>query len=308
APDAWNSDVDARWRRAHSASERGIAALGESVARPLWRENDASPFFLLVPFLAGLAFYDAKRGRDPLPIVLAAAIFAFWIVWHLATHRLTRFLVPIYPLVAALVGVYAARFLALSDDDDSRPTSENVAATSLALICAAFALCFCGLSIDLLAPGRLAPLKSLERDPARFPAVALYFNDNRESNDNDALKILLVGEAKAFAYRVPVAYSTCWNHSPLMKIIDGGVEFGADVRIVDPDAIKANFKATGIGRVVVDYVELARFRSPGNYGFSDPEIDEALFQAMERVGVLKRIALPAPYLTPETTVVYRVED
>ena len=44
---------------------------------------------------------------------------------------------------------------------------------------------------------------------------------------------------------------------------------------------------------MVDFSELSRFRSPGNYGFNNPEIDENLFTLLLKADVI------VPYKAPE---------
>ena len=363
ASQTWDSNVDARWRRAHSASTAGPAAFAESVARSAWRADLASPFSLLVP-VVGFAVLTAaatrlsrrrrsdvsrernSNDRDVLLLALIAVVaLLFWLGWYFATHRLTRFLVPVEPLSALLLGV-AATFAATgfrsfnATGSTAAPVSHQAvsASSGRAFFLAAFyatflfGLLYEGLVIDVRAPARVAPLRALERDPARFPQAALFFNDRPElfadatvstTSVSDASvvsvptrKLLLVGEAKAFVYRVPVAYSTCWNRSPLIPLLGDSVERGADGKIVairDADAIRRRFADAKIAFVLVDFAELARFRSPGNYGFRDAEIDENLFRLLTAANVLAPFELPpspaesdATSTASQTTQIFRV--
>ena len=356
ASQTWDADVDARWRRAHSASTFGPAAFAESVARSAWRADLASPFSPVLPaigllVLTGAATRLNKRRSDAkspnrnsngsrfLTLALIAAVaFLFWLGWHFATHRLTRFLVPVEPLSALLLGV-AATFAATgfrssaannspnsTVGSHSAPTGSASSGRGFFLVAfyatLLFGLLYEGLVIDVRAPARIAPLRALERDPARFPQASLFFNDRPElfadappfdatsSNATDlttsvsdatvrpSRKLLLIGEAKAFVYRVPVVYSTCWNRSPLIPLLGDSVERDADGKIVairDADAIRRRFDNAKIAFVLVDFAELARFRSPGNYGFRDAEIDENLFRLLIAANVL------APFELPQTS-------
>ena len=363
ASQTWDADVDARWRRAHAASSFGPAAFAESVARSAWRADLASPFSLIVPVVGFIALTFAatrlrrrrqtvvSRERDVLLLALIAGVaLLYWLGWHVATHRLTRFLVPVEPLSALLLGV-AATFAATGfrSFNATAPTAANVpnqagsASSGRAFFLTAFyatflfGLLYEGLVIDVRAPARVAPLRALERDPARFPQASLFFNDRPElfadapSSDaiastpsisdasdvaNPTRKLLLVGEAKAFVYRVPVVYSTCWNRSPLIPLLGDSVERGADGQIAairHADAIRRRFADAKIAFVLVDFAELARFRSPGNYGFRDAEIDENLFRLLTAANVLAPFELPTPpaendaaSTAPQTTRVFRV--
>lgn len=369
ASQTWDADVDVRWRRAHSASTFGPAAFAESVARSAWRADLASPFSPFLPaigllVLTGAATRLNKRRSDAkspncnpnasrfLTLALIAAVaLLFWLGWHFATHRLTRFLVPVEPLSALLLGVAATfaatgfRSSAASNSPNSTVGSHSVptgsASSGRGFFLVAFyttllfGLLYEGLVIDVRAPARIAPLRALERDPARFPQASLFFNDRPElfvdatsSNATDLTtsvsdatvrplrKLLLIGEAKAFVYRVPVVYSTCWNCSPLIPLLGDSVERGADAKIVairDADAIRRRFDDAKIAFVLVDFAELARFRSPGNYGFRDAEIDENLFRLLTAANVLEPFELQqtsdkndATSNAPPTTRIFRL--
>ena len=348
ASQTWDADVDERWRRAHSASTFGPAAFAESFARSAWRADLASPFSLWLPAIGLLVFAGAatqfnQRGSDSespkrnhndrrvLTFALIAAVaFLFWLAWHFATHRLTRFLVPVKPFSALLLGVAASfaatgfRSIASTNSTAATDSRQNGSAPSgrpfflVAFYTTfLFGLLYEGLVIDVRAPARIAPLRALERDPARFPQAAIFFNDRPElfadppSSDANAAstsvsdapfqpsrKLLLIGEAKAFVYRVPVVYSTCWNRSPLIPLLGDSVERDADGQIValrDADAIRRRFDDAKIAFVLVDFAELTRFRSPGNYGFRDAEIDENLFRLLADADVL------APFELPQTS-------
>ncbi len=67
-----------------------------------------------------------------------------------------------------------------------------------------------------------------------------------------------MGEARVFGYRVPVVYSTCFDASP------------GETWLANKDAAsqRAALNAAGITHVLVNWIEIERYRSPGNYGFS----------------------------------------
>lgn len=366
ASQTWDADVDARWRRAHSASTFGPAAFAESVARSAWRADLASPFSLWLPALAFLVFagaatrFNQRRNdaesskhnandRRVLTFALIAAVaLLFWLAWFFATHRLTRFLVPVEPLSALLLGVVASfaatgfrstASISSTAATDARRAPSASSGRSFFLVAFyttfLFGLLYEGLVIDVRAPARIAPLRALERDSARFPQASLFFNDRPElfadATSSDATdlgatgsdassqpsrKLLLIGEAKAFVYRVPVVYSTCWNRSPLIPLLGDSVERDVDGKIVairDADAIRRRFDDAGVAFVLVDFAELARFRSPGNYGFRDAEIDEELFRLLTDADVLAPFELPrtpaksdATSNAPQTTRIFRL--
>lgn len=290
----WNDSVDARWKKAHSSSDFGSKAIVESTARIFCREDFDSPFYIFVPLIGILSLMgvfvcrkDTELKTLSLKITLLFGIVVvFWIMWFFLTHRLTRFLLPLAPFSALMIGTG----IDVSLKSNSRILKYGVLGTAL------FSFLYSGLLIDVIGQGRLAPLRALEQDPDRFSAVALYFNEHPEllksdpATSNDDQKILLVGEAKACAYHARVLYSTCWNDSPLISMIEPGIERDSDgrvVRISDANAISNALHEAGVAFIVVDFGELARFRSEGNYGFNNPEIDQNLFMLLLTANILE---------------------
>ena len=296
----WNNDINVRWKNAHSSSSFGIKAMGTALSVSLWKDGFSSPFFLFYGVLGVVAlgvvlrssFSKNKLGTEKLLICVWVLVLLFWGCWFFTTHRLARFLLPVLPLVATFVGSLIAAGLTFP----SRVVKATVFVATLTC------LLYSGLMIDMLGQGRMAPLRALERDPFRFTKESIYFNEHPElfetsvSSDTSLKKLLLIGEAKAFMYRVPILYSTCWNDSPLIPLLDGFVkknDKGQIVDVTDPHKLCANLRKAGIEFILVDFSELSRFRSPGNYGFNNPEIDENLFTLLLKADVI------VPYKAPE---------
>ena len=230
----------------------------------------------------------------------------FGIAWFLLTHRLTRFLLPVAPLAAVLLGVGVSMIL----KTQSLVLKLCVLATTL------LSLFYSGILIDILGQGRLAPLRSLENDPSRYPAVALYFNNHPEllsstnSGESEKRKLLLVGDAKACAYRVDVLYSTCWNNSPLIRMISKGVIRDANGKITEvtnPSNIKTALNEAKVAYISVDFNELARFRGKGNYGFNNPEISPELFFMLIQAGIIE-LFTPEGLDEDSGTQIFKVVD
>ena len=73
------------------------------------------------------------------------------------------------------------------------------------------------------------------------------------------LKILLIGEARAFEFLARVEYSTCFDINPGEVYLRG--RSGAEQRTI--------LRQRGITHILVLWAEIHRYRSPKNYGFSD---------------------------------------
>ena len=285
----WNDSINARWERAHSSENFDAKALRGALRDSLWGDRSASPFFALTGVFVLALFFafplkDARSRffaiRDLRFLALCSIIIiGYWIGWFCLTHRITRFLLPIAPFSCLLAGRFISRGFEV----------RSIGAKVILFVSLLTALLYSGLLIDQYGPGRMASLRSLERDPYRFTEASIYFNDRPELFPNNE-RLLLVGEAKAFMYRVPILYSTCWNDSPLVSIFDGAVErdlSGQVVKITDPDKILAAFHKMNVRYVLVDFAELTRFRSEGNYGFNNPEITGELFALLANSDVLE---------------------
>ena len=310
----WNNSINERWNKAHSPKGFNGTALAEATARVFWQDDFGSPFYIFVPIvgtLAFLLFFHPKTNlewseRNKRFFLLFVLIVLFGVAWFLLTHRLTRFLLPVAPLAAIFLGIG----ISMIHKTQSSILKLCVLATTL------LSLFYSGILIDILGQGRLAPLRALENDPARYPAVALYFNNHPEllstatSGEPERKKLLLVGDAKACAYRVDVLYSTCWNDSPLIGLINKGVIRDGNGKITgvsNASKIKAALNEAEIAYISVDFNELARFRSEGNYGYNNPEIDADLFFMLIQADVIEPFT-PKELDEVNGTQVFKVVD
>jgi hypothetical protein len=194
----------------------------------------------------------------------------YWILfvlacWWFLTHRIDRFWIPIFPVLSLIAAVGATRL------------DKRILVGLLGIGCV-----YGFLLGGAAAPGKLnhylAPLDSIRKDPAVTSPWSVWFNAHPPENGK---KILLVGEAKPFLYDVSVEYATCFN------------------AVLLDDVERRN-----IGYVLVDWSEIARFRSPGNYGFPD-NVQSELFERLVTEKKLERYC-PTEDLAETSTTVYRV--
>ena len=73
------------------------------------------------------------------------------------------------------------------------------------------------------------------------------------------MKILLVGEARAFEFLAPIEYSTCFDLNP------GEIYLRGNSRTEQI----ASLKQHGITHILIQWSEINRYRHPNNYGFSE---------------------------------------
>jgi hypothetical protein len=179
--------------------------------------------------------------------------------WWVLTHRLDRFLVPALPLVALLAGIGAA----------SLP---HVAWQRLALglLIAGCLIQFPFASLFLGDHRYFAPLDALRRDDAKIAAVSgqRIETSHRWLNAHvpPGKRVLLVGDAEPFDLHVPAIYNTCFDDCQFARIFEGKTR---EERL-------AALQAEGITHIFFSWTHLARYRSPGNYGYTSDYVTREL--------------------------------
>ncbi|MGL4943406.1 MAG: glycosyltransferase family 39 protein [Thermoguttaceae bacterium] len=267
----WDAAVNARWSRVHSPPLDGFTFA--AAARDFVTVTMTSPWLqpLLVPLAVSAMFVrrdDAVRRRTVFGIAIGIAFVL--VVWWTCTHRIDRFLVPIIPFASILAAVGAVTICV------------NRAVRTMFAVLFGVSLIYGFIVGASPAPGKnatlLAPLESQRSSPLMTTPWASWFRSQRFNAHAPHGAVLLVGEAKAFFYDSPVLYSSCFSETPLRAILESD------------DPLRA-FKDRSIEYVLVDWNEIARFRSPGNYGFSD-FVTPALFDRLVGDGILVPFAPP----------------
>lgn len=271
----WSAEKDARWRRAHQvprsedsgpySARRLAAAVAQIGWRGEWLSPVLAPLLLLAP-LAGV--FGRIRQRRTLALVAGMALFIL-AAWWLLTHRIDRFWLPAFPLLALAAGAGAD----WSDDRRWRRCMLGVAGAGIAAGCLVIASPWVCDSRFLVA---LDALRTDVDDPAgghvgRVNLAHHYLNQNVPSEG----VVLLVGDAQPFDLERPALYNTCFDDVVLQQLIEG--------RSVEER--RAALHARRITHVFVHWGEIARYRSPGNYGY--PEfVQPAVFDELVRQNVL----------------------
>ena len=57
-----------------------------------------------------------------------------------------------------------------------------------------------------------------------------------------------------------------------------------------PEAIRKRLKEADVSYIIVNWTELSRFRSPGNYGYTSELVQPEVFERLVRLGILQRVS------------------
>lgn len=249
-----------------------------SLRRILGESDWHSP--LLIPCVALVVLWRCARRRA-----------AYWLAgfaclalgWWLFTHRLDRFLIPAWPLLALAAGIGAA----WSEAAVWRRTVWTVVVLGSA---ANFAIA----ALPLMNNNSfLVELQQMLDEPQRsFTPVAHQFLNTHVPAGKQAL---LVGDAAVYDLRVPCLYSTCFDPCVFEELLSGRTA-----------AERAQvFESLQISHIYVNWAEIERYRRPGNYGFTD-YVTPALVhgELAEQQRLIRRVEVPD--LDPEQGEIFEV--
>jgi len=206
----------------------------------------------------------ALRERRRRLVLGLLAYFGYVIAaWWLWTHRIDRFWIPALPLLALLAGAGAC------------------CSRQLWWRRGLIGVLVAGLVVELpaadLAVGYrryFVSLDRLRRDTDRVDPWHRYLNTHVGRG-----RVLTVGDAQVFDLEVPVLYNTCFDDCLFEQLVRG--RSVAEVR--------AALATRGISYVYVDWDEIRRYRSPGNYGFTD-FVQPSVFEALVGQGILEPLS------------------
>jgi hypothetical protein len=249
-------ELNAQWMRAHRPPGFGAMQLFESAANIAWRSPWISPLVLPLALL-GLATSCYRR------LAFGLAVYALYVfaIWWLFTHRIDRFWIPILPVLAFLSGLAVSPGAVVRWRWPLKSAFGVILAANLLLIVG-------GGGGDI---SYFVSLASLNHDPMRVNAGHQYLNAHLSQNDT----VLTVGDAEVFDLRMPVLYNTVFDSDRFESLMANHTTSERKRALAD----------LGVDYVAVSWSEIDRYRSPGNYGFTD-YIQPALFEELVQTGVL----------------------
>ena len=268
-----------QWTRAHRTPTNDdgdsftVPQLADSISKLALESQFTSP--LLFPFV--VAAWMSRRNRSI--VIWWTAFLTFGVCgWWLLTHRIDRFLLPLLPVVCLLVGVG-------STWSPNRIWRTGVMA--FLIWCMAANLLF----VTSYEIGDIRYLVSLSELKTVPHAGHVYLNEHVQAGNS----AMLVGDAQVFNVTVPgtVFYNTCFDDCRFEQLLRDGTT----------DDRRDALRRQRISHVLIDWMELNRYRSPGNYGYSDYVTPELLQTEFVATGLLRLVPTE---IVPESAQMYEV--
>ena len=253
----WDPARDAKWSAAHGPKAIEAVALAQSVVDVAGRSDWQSPLYAALAPLAIL-----RRGSRRAVGWLAVYSTYLFLTWWLLTHRLDRFWLPILAPMAILAGLGA---------DWIRSWAWSGLLASVLALGIATNLVYCSTALCGLNEwtGDLRALRTGVPKLLNPPMARL------DSELPTGAKPLLVGQAAVFHLNRPIVYNTVFNEETIEAIAKGRT----------PGQVGEELRRRGVTHIYVDWFEIERYRSPGNYGFT-PFVTPEVFDRLVEAGVL----------------------
>jgi hypothetical protein len=248
-----------QWVRAHSPSNYDPADLARHLAGIMLTSDWLSP--LVMP-LAALSLVSWRRNM----LVRGLALYFVYVLatWWLFTHRIDRFWVPVLPVAAMLAGIGATWTAA---------RGWRIVLSGLL----AFGLIanFGVITNGVMGDNRfLAELDLLRHDSRLVDPWHVYLNEHAD----EVTRVLLVGDAQAFDLEVPVLYNTVFDDCIFEQLVRDKTDRQARMALAERD----------ISHIFVGWGEVARYRLPGNYGFTK-FVARNVFDDLVESGLLQEV-------------------
>jgi len=287
SPPGWDDQTRAGWNAGHAASddERSISARLQMLWRRVVLDDDPRPgygdrrvgFLILGLGLVGLL--ARKRERTDLILVLILGLQL--LVWLSMTHLFARFAVVLLPPLAMLGGRAVLR-----------PANRVISGLLILVLVAGVAWNFTHvrrmIGREVLTPGVAVGIYEGRQ------RIYEYFNVVNTQLPSD-VRILMIGDAKAFYFRRSVDYCVVFNRNPFVDAIRAAK--------TDSEVI-AWLVAQGYTHVLVNRLEIDRLRRSA-YGFP-AEVNPPLFERLEACGLKRTHVFTLPYTQLRYIELYEV--
>jgi len=273
------AEEDRQWSEAHDppnfAAGDVVDRLGKIALRSAW----LSP--LVLPLVVA-ALVWRRRMWPVAPLALYAAFVL--VAWWIFTHRIDRFWLPVLPVAALLAGAGATW-------NSSLLWRRSIALFVTVGLLANFVVITSGACGD---NSYFAPLAELRVESHRLPPWIAYLNEHRQPGEG----VLSVGDAAVFDLVPPVVYNTAFDDNQFEQFVRERYEEKSDEALSHLHAELSSEFAF----VYVNWGEIARYRSPGNYGYSE-FVQPEVFQFLVERSIL---APPVPGFAEARVEIYPV--
>lgn len=261
--DDWSPEMDAKWKRAHSASEHELTRipshLHDVAVRNDWQSGLL--FALAIPALLLTVRLIQVRWLW---------LYVVWMLgtWWALTHRIDRFWVPIIPVMAVLAG---------SSWNLSRHVAWRVFISATVVVACTFNYGFARLPFVGF-HGGLVELAELRKMPIRRDILQL-----NQTLPTDAC-VLMVGEAEVFDAEFSLVYNTVFDESIFQELTSADASRPDESQPMKSAAeIADELRQWKITHVYVNWSEILRYRQ--TYGFTKYVTPEK-FRVLQEAGIL----------------------
>lgn len=269
----WTAEQLSRYEGAHTFE----GPITDRLRTLVWTSPSASPGDPAVVRFRGLA--NPQWGVLPLAAVGAAAVLLFrrsrlrttgsllaacvlaqLVAWLAFTHLQSRFLLPMLPLGAVLIGLAITRLRTLAGDrPDARGGVTLLAGAVIGAQAVLAGLLYMGQRDGFVGQGLVVFPSFFTNTDLDDPASTATGWCNTRPKDNGL--VLLVGGSTPLYYGSGVVYHTTYDTSPVGELLRATPD--------DPAAVARGLRELGIGWLLVDPGELQRLQESGWY---DPDV------------------------------------
>lgn len=248
----WDPILDARFWYAHTAAAPGPRDLLLELSRMLVLGADFSPLFVV--FLLPALF--ASSGNRRALVVLAAFVASWSFLWAFTTHRLDRFLAPMVPPLAVLLGAGFAACLSAGP----RILARLVLCLGLAAHLHQSLSIQASLDGMSTALGLETPEAYLERMTRGLGLSAeAIFTMNRSLGPG--ARVLFLGEAETFLSTHAVVASTVFDRQLLDVALGTHADSLPPLTVARVDEAVRSLRRWGITHVYVSWPEVVRLQT-----------------------------------------------
>lgn len=263
----WDAVRDERFVKGHQSSSFTLPIMG-SYARDVFERSDWQS--ALVFAFAPWSLFSRRR----VAFALWALIVYLFLTFFFTTHRLDRFFLTIEPVAALLAGGGMVVVMGWLGRWIPAIVTTFIVLFNIAYV--STPLCGMNLYTDPLSSVRRVAIDSVA------PSLAALIESDLVKSDQT---VLFVGLAAVYESPYSSRYNTVFDSNILERIArdpnTGKLRRGDDIR--------SSLARHGINDIFVDWSWINRYRSPGNYGYTD-FITPSLFEELVKEGVLRRIA------------------